>query len=95
MDNPFTYQMGECLAFPSGSLKAFGRDSPVTLGRFLPRVTNFRVNFGGNICLGVVDKLDPLFEVSVGLRLALGATVVVHWLICALHQQATSKHAGA
>lgn len=45
-------------SFPSGSLTARGGESPVTLGQFLPWVTNFRVNFGGNICLGVPSKSE-------------------------------------
>lgn len=40
-------------SFPLGSLKALGGDLLVTLRHFLPRVTNFRVNLGGNICPGV------------------------------------------
>lgn len=45
-------------SFPLGSLKALGGDLLVTLRHFLPWVTNFRVNLGGNICPGVPFELE-------------------------------------
>lgn len=45
-------------SFLFGSLRGHGRDSPVTPGQFLPWVTNFRVNFGCNICLRVSFKSE-------------------------------------
>lgn len=68
-------------SFPSGSLKALGGDLLVTLRHFLPRVTNFRVNLGGNICPGVPFESER-FHPKGRRRTTLKCRGLTNWIPC-------------